>query len=191
MVDLGVDIREETPGSLISRYGDCLDAVIVSGERSDIELSFRRSDGSSIPLVRSTESPDDSVVAQLAAVLRRVIESTPPVDAHQAARAVTTVDPLHGLLDPSGGLVDDAALLAGRKTDDASGDDFNFVEADARIRREYCVFLERELARTHAEYEHALSKLVDAFDEKERYIDSRLSVRVKKWIVGRLPTRES
>jgi hypothetical protein len=33
--------------------------------------------------------------------------------------------------------------------------------------------------------------LVEAFDQKERYIDSLLSVRVKKWIVGRLPGRKS
>ena len=76
-------------------------------------------------------------------------------------------------------------------TDDASRRDLKFVEADARIRREYCDFLEYELARTRAEFDDTLRKLVESFDEKERYIDSLLSVRVKKWILGRLPNRES
>ena len=53
-------------------------------------------------------------------------------------------------------------------------------------------YLERELARLQSvidESDAAFGSLVDAFDEKERYIDSLPSVRAKRWILGRLPHR--
>jgi len=191
MVDLGVDVREEPPEDLISRYGDGLEAVVVSGEGTDIGLSLQRPDGSSIPLVGSGEGRDDSVVTRVAAVVRRGVESSRPVDAHPLATAVATIDASDGVPDPLGCVAeDDAGFPMAATTDDASRRDLKFVEADARIRREYCEFLEYELARTRAEFDDALRKLVESFDEKERYIDSLLSVRVKKWILGRLPNRE-
>ena len=83
MVDLGVDVREEPPEDLISRYGDDLEAVVVSGEEgTDIGLSLQRPDGSSIPLVGSGEGRDDSEVTRM---IRRGVESSRPVDAHPSA----------------------------------------------------------------------------------------------------------
>ena len=70
--------------------------------------------------------------------------------------------------------------------------DRDFAEAEARIRDEYLEYLERELARLQSvidESDAAFGSLVDAFDEKERYIDSLPSVRTKRWILGRLPHR--
>ena len=60
LVDLGVDVREERPEDLLSLYGDGLDAVVVVGEGTDIGLSLRRPDGSSIPLIGQTEDRDGS-----------------------------------------------------------------------------------------------------------------------------------
>jgi transcription termination factor NusB len=79
-------------------------------------------------------------------------------------------------------------------TDDASRRDLKFAEADVKIREEFREYLEYELARTQAaldETDAAFRRLVESFDDKERYIDSLLSVRVKKWIVGRLRSRGS
>lgn len=75
---------------------------------------------------------------------------------------------------------------------DASQRDRHFAEAEARIRAEYLEYLERELARLHSvmeESDAAFGRLVDAFDEKERYIESLPSVRAKKWILGRVRGR--
>ncbi len=55
-------------------------------------------------------------------------------------------------------------------------------------------YLEGELARLQSvidESDAAFRSLVDAFDEKERYIDSLPSVRAKRWILGRLPHGET
>jgi hypothetical protein len=73
-------------------------------------------------------------------------------------------------------------------------DDRWFFAAEEHIRDEYRAYLEDELARLQSvirETDVAFHALVEAFDEKERYIDSLLSVRAKKWIVGRLPKRPS
>ncbi len=67
--------------------------------------------------------------------------------------------------------------------------DRDYAEAAARIRNEYLLYLERELARLQSvldESDAAFGDLVDAFDDKERYIESLPSVRVKKWVHGRL-----
>jgi GT2 family glycosyltransferase len=72
---------------------------------------------------------------------------------------------------------------------DASGRDSFFAECAARIRDEYREYLESELARLQGvldEYDADFRTLVQAFDEKERYIASLRSVRAKKWILGRL-----
>jgi GT2 family glycosyltransferase len=75
---------------------------------------------------------------------------------------------------------------------DASQRDRAFADSEARIRDEYLEYLERELARLESvidESDAAFGSLVDAFDEKERYIESLPSVRAKRWILGRLPHR--
>ena len=100
-------------------------------------------------------------------------------------------------------------------TTDASHRDLKFAEAAAAIRREYSEFLEHELDVTRAALDQtqaaleqtdahlrttvqslheALTSLEDVrvlLDEKERYIDSLPSVRVKKWIVDRNPSSKS
>ena len=76
--------------------------------------------------------------------------------------------------------------------DDMSRPDRDFTESEARIRDEYIEYLELEMSRLESvldESDAAFRNLVDAFDEKERYIDSLFSVRVKKWILGRFPHR--
>ena len=177
MVDLGVDVREERPEELLSRYANDLEAaVVVSGEGTDMGLSLERPDGSSIPLVIGVHDREDSVVARVAAVVR-----------HRSPKAVATLDPSDGLRDPLGGV---AGSLTTASNNDDSRRDAKFAEAYATIRREYCDFLECELARTHAEFDAAFGELVEAFDQKERYIDSLPSVRVKKWIVGLLQNRK-
>jgi hypothetical protein len=96
--------------------------------------------------------------------------------------------------DPLGGVAEGVAGSVVATTGDPSRRDVTLAEADARIRDEYLEFLESELARTQADLDEtnaAFVRLIASFDEKERYIDSLLSVRVKKWIVGRLPNRES
>jgi GT2 family glycosyltransferase len=78
--------------------------------------------------------------------------------------------------------------------DELSRHDRGFAESDVRVRIEYTEYLEGEMSRLESvldESDAAFRKLVDAFDEKERYIDSLLSVRAKRWILGRLPHRGS
>ena len=70
MVDLGVDVREEPPEGLIFRYGDDLEAVLVSGEGAH-ELSLQRPDGSPIPLLSEGEDLEHSASARIASVVRR------------------------------------------------------------------------------------------------------------------------
>lgn len=77
-------------------------------------------------------------------------------------------------------------------TDDVWRPDGDYVAAEARIRDDYIAYLEEELGRLQSvmdESDVAFERLVDAFDEKERYIDSLLSVRAKKWISGHVPGR--
>jgi hypothetical protein len=75
---------------------------------------------------------------------------------------------------------------------DASQRDRAFADSEARIRDEYLEYLERELARLESvidESDAAFGSLVEAFDEKERYIESLPSVRAKRWVLGRFPHR--
>ena len=77
---------------------------------------------------------------------------------------------------------------------DESERDRVFAESEARIRDEYQQYLEGELVRLQSvidESDAAFRSLVDAFDEKERYIDSLPSVRAKRWILGRIPHGET
>jgi GT2 family glycosyltransferase len=223
MVDLGVDVREEQPEDLLSCYGDDLEAVVVSGEGTDIELSLQRADGSSIPLVGQGKDPADSVVARLAAVVRRGVVSSPPIDAHPPKRAVAAHVPSDGVSDPLGGVAEAATVFpVVATTSDASGRDLKFLDTAATVRREYWEYLEYELTGTRAALAktQAALELSDAYlrsteqtleetqgllketlaeleevgtslVERERYIDSLASVRVKKWVVGRLPNSES
>ena len=60
-------------------------------------------------------------------------------------------------------------------------DDY-FVAAEARIQDEYIAYLESEISWLQSvmdESDVAFGSLVEAFDEKERYIDSLLSVRTR------------
>jgi GT2 family glycosyltransferase len=177
LVDLGVDVRVEPTGDLVTRYRDSLDAVVVFEEGAAVGLSLRRPDGSSIPVLDQRDDRDDSLPARLAVAARRGVASAPPVPSHRP---------------------ENAALVA-ETPDDPSQRDLEFAEADARILNEYREYLENwlahlesELARQEAVIDEtgaAFRTLAAAFDEKERYIDSLLSVRVKKWIVGRVPNR--
>jgi GT2 family glycosyltransferase len=160
LVDLGVDVREDPPEDLISRYGDDLEAVL-SGEGAD-GLSLQRRDGSFIPLVREGEELEDSVTARIAGVAHRETEFSASVDSHDAARAVAVPDPSNGAMDHRGDVVEGVAESALAATaGDATGRDLMFVEADANIRREYCQFLETELAGTR----DALAQTQDALEQ--------------------------
>ena len=170
MVDLGVDIRTERPEELLSLHAGELEAVIVSGVDNGIGLPLRRPDGSSIPVVDHGDDSAVAMVTRVAAVARRRV-----VPSNSAER-----DPVAG----------SPQVLT---TDDAAPPEVAYVEAGVRIRDEYREFLEQELARTQADLEEtnaAFRRLVTSFDEKERYIDSLLSVRVKKWILSRRRGRE-
>ena len=143
-------------------------------------MSLRRSDGSSIPWVVHTNDGDESVVARVTDGARRRIESPPPIDAQYVQRAVATQAPLERA--PSAA------------SDGGSRIDLKFAEADAAVQREYAQSLEDELSHLRgvlAETDAAFDNLVSSFDEKERYIDSLLSVRVKKWMFGRIPNRKT
>jgi GT2 family glycosyltransferase len=192
MIDLGVDVREEPPEDLIARYADGLEAVVVSGPDTDPGFALERPDGNSIPLVIARHDRDDSVVARVTAVVRRGVVSSVSAGVHTPARAVADLHLSHqapGRLEGGGEVVPGSPEAA--TNDDDATRDAKFAEQYVRIRREYCEFLECELARNRAEFDTAFGELVEAFDEKERYIDSLPSVRVKKWIVGLLPNRES
>ena len=76
----------------------------------------------------------------------------------------------------------------------AARPDGYFVAAEARLRDEYIAYLESELSRLQSvmhESDIAFRSLAEAFDEKERYIDSLLSVKAKKWILSHMPGRGS
>jgi GT2 family glycosyltransferase len=191
MIDLGVDVRDESPEDLVARYADGLEAVVVSAADSNRAFALERSDGSCIPLVIPRDDRDDSVVAQVAAVVRRGVEPSASAGLHAPDRTVAGLDQSRrasGRFEVGGGPVP-----APQETEpiDESGRNAKFIEEYVRIRREYCEFLEDELARTRAEFDAAFGELVEAFDAKERYIDSLPSVRVKKWIAGLLPNRNS
>jgi len=199
MIDLGVDVRDERPEDLLSLYGNDLEAVVVAGESNDVGSYLPRPFGSSIPLVgQGEEDAADVVVA-------RVVE-----------RSAAMHEPSEGLPDPLGGAAEfGAPSRIAAPTDDSSQRDRKFAEADAGVRREYCEFLEDELARTRAALEKtgaALDRTDAALDrtdaqlrttlqtleetgaalvQRERYIDSLPSVRAKKWIVSRYPNRGS
>lgn len=173
MVDLGVDIRKEPPEDLLSRYGDDLEAVIVWAEAADLGEYLQRSDGSSIALICAEDGRDDSVIARMAAVVQRGLQSSPPVDSHPADSTRAVKDPSddtpHHPGDVAEGVV---GSPPGATTDDAAGRDLNFVEADANIRREYCHFLESELAGTRA----ALVETQGALEQSEA--DHRSTMQV-------------
>ncbi len=181
LVNLGVDVRHEPTEDLVSRYRDSLDAVVVAEEGAAVGLPLRRPDGSSIPVLGQREGRDDSLVVRLSAAVRRGVEGPPPVGLHSPRRA-TAVASSAAWSPPT------------ERPDDASRRDLEFADANARILNEYRAYLENELARLEAvidETDAAFSRLVASFDEKERYIDSLLSVRVKKWMVSRIPHRGS
>ena len=206
MIDLGVDARDERPEDLLSLYGDHLEAVVVAGESADVGPYLPRPFGSSIPLVgQGEEDQADAVVARVAAVVQQGVEPTPPGDAHALERSAATHEPSDGVPDPLGGAAEfGAAFRIAAPTDDASRRDLKFGEADARVRREYCEYLEYELARTRAALDKtdadlrthldtALQKLEEvgaSLAERQRYIDSLPSVRVKKWVVARQRNHE-
>jgi hypothetical protein len=187
-----VDVRDESPETLIARYADGLEAVVVSGPETATGFAFERPDGSSIPLVISRRDRDDSVVARVAAVVRQDAVSSVSAGVHTPARAVANLHLSHRApgRPEGGGEVVPRSPEAATNDDDARRD-AKFAEQYARIRAEYCEFLEHELARNRAEFDTAFGELVESFDEKERYIDSLPSVRIKKWIVALLPNRES
>ena len=197
MVDLGVDVRAERREYLLSLYGEELVAVVAPEEGTHVGLSLTRHDGSSIPLLNQEEHKDQPLAARVAALVRRDVESPPGVGALRSVSAVANHDPSQGALDPPGVVtagIAGSSEAAGTDVTDASQRDLKFAEADLRIRDEYREYLECELARLQAVIEEtdvAFRRLVASFDEKEHYIDSLLSVRVKKWIRGRRPNRGS
>jgi GT2 family glycosyltransferase len=135
------------------------------------------------------------LVAKWGALLQQFPDRPEVVDAGAVDAAVRHAGRSEsGVLDGSGGDAD--TVPAGRMTSathDAWRPDGDYVAAEARIRDEYIAYLEDEMARLESvidESDVAFERLVDAFDEKERYINSLLSVRAKKWIFGRLPGRK-
>jgi GT2 family glycosyltransferase len=203
MIDLGVDVRDERPEDLLSLYGDDLDAVVVVGESTDVAPYLPRPFGSSIPLVgQGEEDRADAVAARVAAVVQQEVESTPPGHAHALERSAATHDPSQEAPNLFGGAAEVRAVLRiAAPTDDGSRRDLKFAEADAGVRREYAEYLEYELARTRAALDktddhlratlRTLEEVGASLVERERYIDSLPSVRVKKWIVSRHPDRGS
>jgi GT2 family glycosyltransferase len=191
MVDLGVDVRDEPPEDVIARYAAGLEAVVVPGPDADTRFALERQDGSSIPLVMTRHDRDDSVVARVTAVVRQSVVSSVSDDVHPLARGDANLPLSDRTVGPLEGTGEAVPGNPEAETNDDAGRDAQFAEQYVFIRREYCEFLECELARNRAEFDAAFGQLVRAFDEKERYIDSLLSVRVKKWIVDLLPNRKS
>ena len=192
MVDAGVDVREEPPEELITKYGDDLEAVVVSDDGPDVEPLLERPDGRTIPLVAPGEDGDDAVVIRVASAVRGGGNSSIVVDAQLPEMRVANGGPTREALDSFGGVADGSPV--GATTDDDFRRALEFAEADVRVRREYAESLESEIRHLRAvadETDAAFQRLVESFDEKERYIDSLLSVRVKKWIAGRLTNRGS
>jgi GT2 family glycosyltransferase len=172
LVDLGVDVREQRPEGLLAAYGQTIEAVVVEAEGPDSDSTPRRPDGSPIPVVHQPRDGEDPVADRLAA-LARPAEETPTRVAPRAAGHPRAV----------------AGPSEGEVTVDLWRRNLEFAEADARVRREYAESLEREVAHLRAvaaETDAAFARLVEAFDEKERYIESLPSVRAKKWITDRI-----
>ena len=136
------------------------------------------------------------LVAKWEALLQNFPDRPDVVDAAAVDAAVHRGGGLtDGVLDRREGHADVAPqgpLTAA--TENAARLDGDFVAAEARIQDEYIAYLEGEMSRLQSvidESDVAFGSLVDAFDEKERFIDSLFSVRAKKWILGRLPRRGS
>ena len=134
------------------------------------------------------------LVAKWAALLQTFPDHPDPIDAAAIDAAVLRGD--RSTNRAPGSFGGDAAGVPEVATpgaaDDMSRPDRDFTESEARIRDEYIEYLEREMSRLQSvldESDAAFRNLVDAFDEKERYIDSLFSVRAKKWILGRFPHR--
>ena len=191
MIDLGVDVRDEKPEDLLSRYGDDFEAIVVWGESNEVGPYLRRPFGSSIPQIgQGTEDRADAVVA-------RLVERSAAM--HEPERES----------EPFGGAAETRpAFRIAAPTDDASQRDYLFAEAGATVRREYEVYLEHELVRTQAaldrtdaylrttlkdlkDLEKQLEETGASLVKRERYIASLPSVRVKKWILSRRPNRVS
>lgn len=209
MSDLGVDVRVERPEDLVLRYGSDLGAVVTTGEGTDIGPTPQRPGGASIPQVPVGTDPDESVVARMPDLARRGPDSPPQLDAFGPNEEVAA----HGPSDEV--TAAHAGIRLAPMTDDVTLRDVAFVQADAAVRREYTEFLEHERAilraaldKTQLALENtqlaldktrlALEKtdadfrrVMDALQERDRYIDALPSVRVKKWVVGRLPKHES
>ena len=188
MVDLGVDVREERPEDLLSRYGDGLEAVVVSGECTDVGLSLQRPDGSSIPLVGQENRIGTTRLSPAWPLWFGGVSSPHLPPTHTPCDDQCDLRSVGQGAGPPRRCADRVSRWPPRPTTTPDVT-LKFAEADATIRREYCEFLEYELRTPHSTptiRRRLRASLVEAFDEKERYIDSLLSVRVKKWIVGRL-----
>ena len=136
------------------------------------------------------------LVAKWSTLLQAFPDHPDPIDASALAAAVLrserSTNPVPGSSGSDPGGVPEGPPTGAAA--DASRPDRDFAESGSRLRDEYLEYLERELSRLQSvldESDAAFKSLVDAFDEKERYIDSLLSVRAKKWIVGRIPRRGS
>jgi GT2 family glycosyltransferase len=192
LIDLGVDVRDEKPEDLIARYGDDLEAIVVWGGSSEVGPYLRRPFGSSIPQIgQGAEDPADAAVARL------------------LERSAAMHEPSETESERFGGAAEvHPAFRIAAATDDASQRDLLFAEAGATVRREYEVYLEHELVRTQAALDRtdaylrttqkALKDLQDHLEQtgaslvqRERYIASLPSVRVKKWILSQQPNRGS
>jgi GT2 family glycosyltransferase len=168
MLDLGVDVRGGDPGALLFAYRESLDAIVASRDRAVTDVSLRRPDGSPVPLVRQGSDDPEAEVSRVNAVT--------PMSAGRADERVDEFASDRPLVETGSG--------------DISPRTLDFTEADAVVHREYVTFLEEEVAHLRdvaRETDAAFDALAEAFDEKERYIDSLLSVRAKKWIIGRIP----
>jgi GT2 family glycosyltransferase len=180
LVDLGVDVRDDPPDRFVREYGSTIEAIVVAGEGIDEWQPFWRPDETRIPVVHGVHEPDGSVVSRVEAAARldRLFSSS-------------TDDPLPR---------ESVTLSAPEWAPDA-GDDLPYAEADLRVRREYCEYLESELVRTQAALDKTdihLRKTVENLEEvgasliaRERYINALLSVRMKKWIAGQYANRKS
>lgn len=175
LIDLGVDARDTPPEDLVSEYGQTLEAV-VSGKGPDAEPVWRRPDGSLLPLVRRDRDRDDAVLDSVAAAARPSRSTS--VRAH----------------DSHGDAPDAVVRSPEAEESDPARRDLAYALADATVRREYAESLEREVAHLRAvaaESDAAFERLEEAFGDKERYIDSLPSVRLKRWVSDRLPARGS
>ena len=122
-------------------------------------------------------------------LLRTFPDHPDPIDVAAIDAAVLRERSPYQVPDPLGGDAGGGPPVA---MTDVSERDRVFAEAETRLRGEYLEYLESELARLQSvmdESNAAFGSLVDAFDEKERYIESLPSVRAKRWILGRLPHR--